>query len=88
MTTTTTTTFELITNHYYNKDEHDTKCAKYTKSFATMPLDELKTAYKHIAYRMHNVSNKAYFKMLPAKNAMYRALVARGVTSTEIAKLS
>lgn len=81
------TTFEAINKRYYNKAASEVKAVKVFKKFSDMPLDDLKTEYKHIAYKMRYVSNTVYFKMLPVKNAMARALTARGLTSRDLAAL-
>jgi len=85
-TTTTMSTFERL-NRTYIKPDMEAVTRKYTQNFYTMPLDELKTAYRHATYRQHFVSNADYYKMLPRINAMYRALKTRGVSREEISKL-
>ena len=48
------------------------------KNFYTMDINELVRDYEDITKRMTKVNNAAYFKMLPAKNAMFKALEKRG----------
>lgn len=48
------------------------------KDFYKMDMNELIADYNHLAYEMKTMRYSAYTKCLPALNAMYRAIKARG----------
>ena len=74
MTTTMTT---KVFNHL---NEVNVKRVHTYKRFKDMTDNELCTEFRHISYKMMYCNSiKVYEKMLPAKNAMYRELKARGL---------
>lgn len=74
---TTTTPFERMCNNYNRVGK--AKVDGYVAKFERMDSDTLLKEFNSISYRMSFVSNAAYCRMLPVKNAMYRVLKARGI---------
>lgn len=74
---TTATPFERMCDNYNRTGK--AKVSGYVAKFERMDSDTLLKEFNSISYRMSFVSNDAYCRMLPVKNAMYRVLKARGI---------